>query len=128
MQRKGIETAAAFILFLTKGVLLRPFCQVHATALECVARLDFAHPQFEIRAALALKKPMVLLHGARDAYMQSPFDIRALSVPVTLQKVTQDSAVLISARPTRKRLKTWLISLIHTKVFRSGGEATSATG
>ena len=46
---KGIEKAAAFILFLSKDVLLRPYCQM------------------EIRHALALKKSIVLLHGKRDA-------------------------------------------------------------
>ena len=43
---KGIEQAAAFVLFLSEGVLNRPYCQM------------------EIRQALALKKPIVLLHGA----------------------------------------------------------------
>ena len=42
---KGIEQAAAFVLFLSTGVLERPYCQL------------------EIRHALALKKPIVLLHG-----------------------------------------------------------------
>ena len=42
---KGIEQAAAFVLFLSQGVLQRPYCQM------------------EIRHALALKKPIVLLHG-----------------------------------------------------------------
>ena len=42
---KGIEEAAAFVLFLSQGVLQRPYCQM------------------EIRHALTLKKPMVLLHG-----------------------------------------------------------------
>ena len=42
---KGIEQAAAFILFLSVGVLERPYCQL------------------EIRHALALKKPVVLVHG-----------------------------------------------------------------
>ena len=42
---KGIEQAAAFILFLSSGVLERPYCQL------------------EIRHAMALKKPIVLLHG-----------------------------------------------------------------
>ena len=42
---KGIERAAAFVLFLSQGVLERPYCQM------------------EIRHALALKKPVVLLHG-----------------------------------------------------------------
>ena len=44
-QLKGIEQAAAFILFLSGDVLQRPYC--------CM----------EIRQALALGKPMVLLHG-----------------------------------------------------------------
>ena len=43
---KGIERAAAFILFLSSGVLQRPYCQL------------------EIRHAVALKKPIILLHGA----------------------------------------------------------------
>ena len=42
---KGIEEAAAFLLFLSPDVLNRPYCQM------------------EIRHALALKKPMVLCHG-----------------------------------------------------------------
>ena len=42
---EGIERAAAFILFLSVGVLTRPYCQL------------------EVRHALALKKRMVLLHG-----------------------------------------------------------------
>ena len=46
---KGIEQAAAFVLFLSSGVLQRPYCQM------------------EIRHALALKKPIVLLHGESDA-------------------------------------------------------------
>ena len=44
---KGIERAAAFVLFLSTDVLQRPYCQL------------------EIRHALALKKPIVLLHGKR---------------------------------------------------------------
>ena len=42
---KGIESSAAFVLFLSTGVLERPYCQM------------------EIRHALALKKPIVLVHG-----------------------------------------------------------------
>ena len=45
---KGIERAAAFILFLSGDVLQRPYCQM------------------EIRQALALSKPIVLLHGKSD--------------------------------------------------------------
>ena len=42
---KGIEQSAAFILFLSAGVLQRPYCQM------------------EIRHALALEKRVVLVHG-----------------------------------------------------------------
>ena len=49
---KGIEQAAAFVLFLSSGVLQRPYCQL------------------EIRHALALQKPIVLLHGERRANEQ----------------------------------------------------------
>ena len=48
---KGIEQAAAFVLFLSLGVLQRPYCQM------------------EIRHALALKKPMVLLVCAKHMYV-----------------------------------------------------------
>ena len=44
---KGIEQAAAFILFLSTGVLERAYCQL------------------EIRHAIKLQKPMVLLHGEK---------------------------------------------------------------
>ena len=46
----GIERAAAFLLFLSTGVLERPYCQL------------------EIRHALALKKPIVLLHEVSDPH------------------------------------------------------------
>ena len=42
---KGIEQSASFLLFLSAGALQRPYCQM------------------EIRHALALQKPIVLLHG-----------------------------------------------------------------
>ena len=41
--RQGIITSGAFILFLSAGILSRPFCQ------------------FEIREAIARKKPMILI-------------------------------------------------------------------
>ena len=44
---RGIEQAAAFILFLSSDVLQRPYCQM------------------EIRHAVALRKPLVLVHGER---------------------------------------------------------------
>ena len=57
---KGIESSAAFVLFLSTGVLERPYCQM------------------EIRHALALKKPVVLLHGESEHEMSlcSTIDIR----------------------------------------------------
>ena len=45
---KGIQDSAAFILFLSQGVLARPYCQL------------------EIRQAIALKKRIVCVHGGFD--------------------------------------------------------------
>ena len=50
---KGIEQASAFVLFLSSGVLERPYCQM------------------EIRHAMALKKPIVLVHGESESEMRS---------------------------------------------------------
>ena len=53
---KGIERAAAFVLFLSAGVLQRPYCQM------------------EIREAAALKKPIVLVHGEMHSSLAGSFD------------------------------------------------------
>ena len=59
---KGIEQAAAFVLFLSEGVLQRPYCQM------------------EIRHALALKKPIVLLHGEMSAMQHAASQPHSLIV------------------------------------------------
>ena len=78
---KGIEQAAAFILFLSQGVLQRPYCQM------------------EIRHALALKKPMVLLHESDARY--GGFDFRAAheEAPHDLQQLLDNNESL----PFRRR-------------------------
>ena len=78
---KGIEQAAAFILFLSQGVLQRPYCQM------------------EIRHALALKKPMVLLHESDARY--GSFDFRAAheEAPHDLQQLLDNNESL----PFRRR-------------------------
>ena len=50
---KGIQDSAAFVLFLSQGVLARPYCQM------------------EIRHAMALKKPIVLVHGEIERRMHA---------------------------------------------------------
>ena len=57
---QGIERAAAFILFLSADVLNRSYCQM------------------EIRHALALKKPVVLLHGERESMRCVPAPVRTV--------------------------------------------------
>ena len=78
--RKGVKESAAFILFLSAGVLLRPvrassaaeamsatsWCPIRSSSLTFVVAVMVVLSQFcqlEIREALALKKPVVLLHG-----------------------------------------------------------------
>ena len=106
---KGIEDAAAFILFLSSGVLERPYCQM------------------EIRHALALKKPVVLLHGERDERSIATGD--ACHSPTVLsQRATRGTAPSTSAPPMPPRPPTCRSSSISTSRCRSGGEGTSATG
>eukprot|EP00935_MAST-01C_sp_MAST-1C-sp1_P001221 g1221.t1 len=71
--RQGIITSGAFILFLSAGILTRPFCRFS---------------MFEIRAAIAHKKPLVLIHesdprhGSYDFYaeqMAAPDDLKFLT-------------------------------------------------
>ena len=78
---KGIEQAAAFILFLSQGVLERPYCQM------------------EIRHAVALKKPIVLLHESDARY--GSFDFRAAheGSPTDLQELLDNNESL----PFRRR-------------------------
>ena len=64
---KGIEQAAAFLLFLSEGVLNRPYCQL------------------EIRHALALKKPVVLLHESDARHGGYDFRAAHAAAPTDLQ-------------------------------------------
>ena len=88
---KGIEEAAAFVLFLSPGVLQRPYCQM------------------EIRHALALGKPVVLLHGERrDERSHTHAHSMTHSTPpavalLRVQSRTRGSAASTSARPTPRR-------------------------
>ena len=73
--RQGIITSGAFILFLSAGILTRPFCRFlildgALCARACSNTLSFipnhavmlcATGQFEIRQAIAHKKPLVLI-------------------------------------------------------------------
>ena len=65
--RQGIETAAVFLLFLSKSVLERPFCQ------------------FEIREAVALKKPMLLIHESDSRFGAFDFGSAGATAPADLK-------------------------------------------
>ena len=71
--RQGIETAAVFLLFLSKSVLERPFCQ------------------FEIREAVALKKPMLLIHESDSRFGAFDFGSAGATAPTDL-KVSRHQA------------------------------------
>ena len=65
--RRGIRQAAAFLLFLSEGVLERPFCQ------------------FEIREAMALKKPMLLIHESDPRFGSFDFGKAGSTAPADLK-------------------------------------------
>ena len=77
---KGIQEAAAFILFLSNGVMGRVYCQM------------------EIREALRLKKPILCIHGKRSTETCSD----ATVLHSSKQKVTCGMALLTSAQPMQK--------------------------
>ena len=150
---KGIERAAAFILFLSSGVLQRPYCQL------------------EIKHAVALKKPIILLHGELSevrahweraaiglpgrpppALVSNPtslsgvFDTARVSAllclvlalcfaftytntkpPTHKQRATRATAASTSAPRTPRRPPTCRSCLISTSRFPSGGGGTSET-
>eukprot|EP00935_MAST-01C_sp_MAST-1C-sp1_P001514 g1514.t1 len=78
---KGIGQAAAFILFLSVGVLQRPYCQM------------------EIRHALALKKPVVLLHESDARYGSFDFRVAHAEADADLQELLDQHESL----PFRRR-------------------------
>eukprot|EP00935_MAST-01C_sp_MAST-1C-sp1_P002835 g2835.t1 len=78
---KGIELSAAFILFLSNGVLTRPYCQM------------------EIRHALALSKPMVLIYECDARFGSYDFREARAAAPSDLQAVLDCNEAL----PFRRR-------------------------
>jgi hypothetical protein len=79
--RRGIQQAAAFLLFLSEGVLERPFCQ------------------FEIREALALKKPMLLIHESDPRFGSFDFGRACSTAPADLKEMLENHESL----PFRRR-------------------------
>jgi hypothetical protein len=79
--RKGIQQAAAFLLFLSEGVLERPFCQ------------------FEIREAMALKKPMLLIHESDPRFGSFDFGKAGSTAPADLKDMLDNHESL----PFRRR-------------------------
>eukprot|EP00935_MAST-01C_sp_MAST-1C-sp1_P000028 g28.t1 len=70
--RRGIINSGAFILFLSAGVLSRPFC-------GC---------QFEIRTAIAHKKTIVLIHESDARHGAYDFYAEQLAAPDDLKYLT----------------------------------------
>ena len=95
---KGIEEAAAFVLFLSPGVLQRHYCQM------------------EIRHALALKKPVVLLHESDARF--GGFDFRAAHAEAApdLQELLDNHESLPFRRRGYER-----DGMLNTMVERGGG-------
>ena len=99
--RHGIEGAAAFLVFLSKGILDRPFCTfcftkfLHARLICNVT----AAGQFEIREAMALHKPMVLVHESDPRFGAFDFRTARENAPPDLQDMLDNHESL----PFRRR-------------------------
>jgi hypothetical protein len=102
--RRGIQQAAAFLLFLSEGVLERPFCQ------------------FEIREAMALKKPMLLIHESDPRFGSFDFGKAGSTAPADL-KLMLDSHESLPFRRRGYERDGMLQSLIERAGFRELLEA-----
>eukprot|EP00935_MAST-01C_sp_MAST-1C-sp1_P000566 g566.t1 len=108
---KGIEEAAAFVLFLSIGVLERPYCQM------------------EIRHALALKKPIVLVHEADIRH--GGFDFRAAhaAADLDLQEMLDNNESLPFRRRGYERdgmLKTLIEHAGFAQIYETSQQATGS--
>ena len=97
--RRGIQQAAAFLLFLSEGVLERPFCQ------------------FEIREAMALKKPMLLIHESDPRFGSFDFGKAGSIAPADLKLMLDNHESLPFRRRGYER-DGMLQSLIERAGFR----------
>jgi hypothetical protein len=97
--RRGIQQAAAFLLFLSEGVLERPFCQ------------------FEIREAMALKKPMLLIHESDPRFGSFDFGKAGSTAPADLKDMLDNHESLPFRRRGYER-DGMLQSLIERAGFR----------
>ena len=61
--KEGVSKTGCFLLFLSSGVMERPYVQVASEIFIalCAAR-DLCSPQLELRTAIAHGKKIVLLH------------------------------------------------------------------
>ena len=113
---KGIEQAAAFVLFLSKDVLLRPYCQM------------------EIRHAVSLKKPMVMLHEVSQSPSAPGAQFLMLHLPALClrfaprPRVTPATEASTSVLPMRKLRLTCSSCLTTTSPCPFVGADTSVTG
>ena len=71
--KAGVKESAFFILFLSTGVLTRPFVQTEVSDRSCralsIPLIRFA--QLQIREAIRLKKKILLMH---EAGIAAPYD------------------------------------------------------
>ena len=83
--RQGIITSGAFILFLSEGILTRPFCRFLMVPVPSRTRFDSCgvlciSGQFEIRAAIAHKKPLVLIRESIGLSSRLPRPLKGRAV------------------------------------------------
>eukprot|EP00927_Polykrikos_kofoidii_P086020 TRINITY_DN9518_c0_g1_i1.p1 TRINITY_DN9518_c0_g1~~TRINITY_DN9518_c0_g1_i1.p1 ORF type:complete len:1125 (-),score=165.59 TRINITY_DN9518_c0_g1_i1:80-3418(-) len=92
---QGIDEACVFLLFLTKGALSRPYVQM------------------EVRHALTVGKPIVLVH--EDDKRKGAFDFDKSEIPSDLHHVVDN----IESIPYRRR--RWEANAMLRRIIASGG-------
>jgi hypothetical protein len=98
--KHGIEGAASFLVFLSEGILDRPFCQ------------------FEIREALALRKPMQLIHESDPRFGAFDFGKAGAAAPADLKAMLDNHESLPFRRRGYER-----DGMLQTLIERAGFKA-----
>jgi hypothetical protein len=103
--KEGVANTAVFILFLSAGVLTRPFCQM------------------EIREAMSLSKPMLLIHEADPRFGTFDFGAEGAAAPEDIRELLYSHESMPFRRRGYER-----DGMLQTLVERAGFKELLGTG
>ena len=94
--KEGVSNTGCFLLFLSSGVMGRPYVQVIANHLLDLLLICCSHSprQFELRTAIELGKKIVLVHETESAHGKFDFASEKAATPDDLRFVLDGESSL----------------------------------